>query len=278
MLQRSISTVSLWLTLIAVIYFFDTTGIVFLLIAFSGVAQKELYRMLMRMGYLSNSIIGIASGTLLLLVAHFSGANAPVVDVLVITFIVLCTTVIFVDEKERNNRLKKFMPTLFGILFVPFTLHYYVKAYQLPEIIELDLALSGIAIICWITVVSKFSDVGALLIGRKIGKNKLAPSLSPGKTKEGAIGGILVSCVLGVILAKVLFPPEFFPMWKALIMSFILAIFSIIGDLIESVFKRKSGVKDSGNIIPGIGGIFDLLDSLILAAPVGYLLFRSLLF
>ena len=119
--------------------------------------------------------------------------------------------------------------------------------------------------IVWIT------DSGAYLIGRKLGKHKLAPHVSPNKTWEGSIGGSLVSViVVGLYLA---FSPVKFAYGLPimLLLTVVLSVGGQIGDLIESAFKRHYGVKDSGRILPGHGGILDRFDSLLFVLPLMHL-------
>ena len=117
-------------------------------------------------------------------------------------------------------------------------------------------------LIVWIT------DSGAYLIGRKIGKNKLAPHISPNKTWEGSIGGSLSTVVIvGAYLyfAQAAFPYSFSTM---LLWTLVFSVGGQLGDLIESAFKRHYGVKDSGKILPGHGGILDRFDSLLFVLPL----------
>jgi len=136
---------------------------------------------------------------------------------------------------------------------------------------------TGRLLLClWIVAVAKFCDTGALLTGMAIGRHKMSPQISPKKTWEGAIGGVLISMGIGALvawLARSEMPPHMTPLVAALI-AMPIAILGIVADLVESVLKRRANIKDSGRTIPGIGGMFDLSDSLILAAPVGYYLFR----
>jgi phosphatidate cytidylyltransferase len=108
-----------------------------------------------------------------------------------------------------------------------------------------------------------------------IGRHKLAPSISPGKTWEGVGGGLLLAAVVAFL--PVQFAPQYFPDWltplRAAGLAFPIGIAAIASDLSESAFKRRAGVKDSGNCIPGIGGALDLADSLLLAGPVAFYLF-----
>ena len=128
-------------------------------------------------------------------------------------------------------------------------------------------------------LVAKFSDIGALLVGKTIGRTKMAPSISPGKTVEGLLGGLGASAGIGALIPWLAnthlshlfdfggwtFDPSQGALW-----GLVIAIVSVIGDLIASVLKRLAGMKDSGGAIPGIGGLLDLTDSLILSAPTGY--------
>ncbi len=108
------------------------------------------------------------------------------------------------------------------------------------------------------------ADTGAYISGRRWGKNKLAPKVSPGKTLEGTYGALLISILIGVI-ASVGFH---FPMLAAVVLSLVTVLFSILGDLFESMLKRNVGIKDSGRLFPGHGGLLDRIDSLTAAAPI----------
>jgi len=112
------------------------------------------------------------------------------------------------------------------------------------------------------------SDVGAYYTGRALGKRKLAPSISPGKTWEGAVGGV-VAALLMADLAHFWFFREL-PLKYAMPLAGIMAILGILGDLAESALKRGAGAKDAANILPGHGGILDRLDSLLFNAPLIY--------
>ena len=121
------------------------------------------------------------------------------------------------------------------------------------------------------------SDSGAYFAGRICGRHKLAPSLSPKKTIEGAIGGIICAILLLYVVNLFLFAYEFitvpFRIYEVILFATVVAIIGIVGDLAESMLKRMVDVKDSGNILPGHGGILDRFDSIILSAPVVYYLF-----
>ena len=121
------------------------------------------------------------------------------------------------------------------------------------------------------------ADTGAYLVGRTMGKNKLLPNVSPGKTVEGALGGILFS--FGAMFVYVRFGLEnagFLHYFFYGVLSLVTALASILGDLFESLQKRVAGVKDSGILLPGHGGLFDRIDSLTASAPIFLLTYSSL--
>lgn len=119
------------------------------------------------------------------------------------------------------------------------------------------------------------NDTFAYLIGKNFGKHKLLERISPKKTIEGFLGGMLGALLAGFIIFKLLeiYRPMDaikYPLWLWIVMAIIVAIFGTIGDLIQSKFKRQAGVKDSGIIMPGHGGLYDRLDSIIYASPFVY--------
>jgi phosphatidate cytidylyltransferase len=157
-------------------------------------------------------------------------------------------------------------------------MHFLIKIVKMSEL-HGESTATGIFLTIWIVAVAKCADVGGLLVGMKLGKTPLSV-ISPKKTYEGAAGGIVFSMLIGLILLGVFqgYAPEGFTWWLSALIAIPIGVASIASDLLESAFKRQAEVKDSGNIIPGIGGVFDLTDSLILTAPLGYLIFKYTLF
>lgn len=167
---------------------------------------------------------------------------------------------------------KSVFPTILALTAISFPLQWLV-------ILGVDLRsdaseYTGIVLAVWILAAAKFSDVGAYVLGAAFGRHKMAESISPKKTIEGAVGGILSSAAVSIIFAcgfSHILPPQFTPI-AAAASGAIIGSAAIISDLMESVFKRSAKVKDSGNCIPGIGGALDLADSLLLSAPIGTLI------
>ncbi|MCM0598535.1 phosphatidate cytidylyltransferase [Periweissella fabalis] len=150
---------------------------------------------------------------------------------------------------------------ILAVLYIGFGFHFFIMARNMPGgLTTLFFAL----LIVWIT------DSGAYLVGRKIGKHKLAPRISPNKTWEGSIGGTVVSIIISAIYLK--FFPQAYDWSVMIIIAALASIAGQFGDLIESALKRFYNVKDSGKILPGHGGILDRFDSLLIVLPVLYLL------
>ena len=150
---------------------------------------------------------------------------------------------------------------VFGLLYIPMVLASVVRLRMAPE--------HGVMWIFTLLVTVAACDTGAFYAGTYLGKHKLCPSVSPGKTIEGFVGGMAAALVAGFIM-KGLFLPEL--SWFFCLLLFPLAgAVGPLGDLFESAMKRASGIKDSGHLIPGHGGILDRIDALLFVAPLFYL-------
>ena len=126
------------------------------------------------------------------------------------------------------------------------------------------------------------SDIGAYAAGRTMGRNKLIPSVSPGKTVEGAIGGLVACIILSWVYAHFVLRPAAHldfrgSPWGALAFGILMSVAAQIGDLVESLLKRESGMKDSSHLIPGHGGVLDRLDSLFFVLPIAYVALNAML-
>ena len=144
-----------------------------------------------------------------------------------------------------------------GVLYLSVPLLALVWLRALPDI--------GLLVILWLFLVVWSTDVMAYVVGRTVGGPKLAPSISPGKTWSGLFGGMAGAAVIGGLMALLVDPLHVLP---SMILAMGLAIVAQIGDLAESALKRRAGVKDSGGLIPGHGGVFDRIDGLLFAAPI----------
>jgi len=278
-LSRIFSTLLLWSVVLGSLYFLGSHAAVGLITILSALTLHEFYGMLRKMGLKPFHWMGVSIGVLMTAVPYYLalyleapdiGQSIPV-GLVVATLIISCARAL--GERDASNRIESIAATVIGVLYIPFLLQFLVG------ILMRDTDNGDNLTLClWVVAVSKFCDVGALLTGLAIGRHKMAPSISPKKTWEGAVGGVLISAGVGAAIAYFVpdrFPVEMTPLVAALIAA-PLAIVTIISDLIESAVKRRADTKDAGALIPGIGGAFDSTDSLILTAPVAYFIFLFL--
>jgi len=171
---------------------------------------------------------------------------------------------LFSKEKPILHNVEKWL-YLLGYIILPFLIlnkiPIGIKGYN-PKI------LIGIFILIWT------NDTFAFIVGKSIGKNKLFERISPKKTIEGFVGGLCFSIITGILIAKFLIETSNIHIWIGI--AVLVSIFATLGDLIQSKFKRIAGVKDSGKIMPGHGGVLDRLDSIIFVAPFIYLFYQIL--
>lgn len=162
-------------------------------------------------------------------------------------------------ENLQRQPIPKAVMGLIGLLLIGATLLALASLHAMPN---------GALRLIFLLFLIFAADTGAYLAGRNFGKHKLAPNVSPGKTVEGAIGGLLLCAAWAVIAGAAVFEVSGWQLLMLMLLSLVVAVLSIVGDLTESMFKRIAGLKDSGNILPGHGGILDRADSLLAAAPV----------
>lgn len=274
MVKRTLSTVALWTVVAAVLWSYRTNGALLLIGFISVLTLREFYQLMHAMGYRPFDKLGIFFGTLITLSPWFEARFLwPAHPLLALATIVF--SIRLLGERTPENRVESLCSTLFGLVYVGLLLEYVTRIVTpLPaDTITPD---GRLLIALWVIVVAKFCDMGALLSGLAFGRHKMSPLISPKKTWEGAVGGVLFSMATGAVFAHMArhhFPPHMTPLVAALCAAPI-AVLGIVADLVESVIKRRADRKDSGATIPGIGGMFDLSDSILLAAPVGYFLFR----
>lgn len=256
------------------------------LIAFGGIitllgvlALMELYGMAEKRGLKPFRGLGIAIGVALTGSAFWAlgiqGQPDLALDIEIA--ILLCAVpVLGVAQirrytNEDKSSLAPLAATVFGIIYVAMLLNVLQK-------IRYFSGLEGHWWLMFFIVVSKMSDTGAYCTGQLIGRTKMIPRVSPGKTWEGFAGGIAFSVVAAWMFLH--FAGEHFgamSLMHALILGVMLGVGSVLGDLVESLFKRESDIKDSGSFFPGVGGILDILDSLLFNAPLMYLYLKYIL-
>ena len=190
--------------------------------------------------------------------AAFFGNAVCVYGALFICFWLLSLRSLF-SSKELRTRTEDLQNSLFGLIYISFGFSHFLLLRHLA---------AWEAWIFTILLAAYVGDIAAYFCGSYLGKRKFFPILSPKKTIEGAVGGLLAS-ILAVYIFKIFIFTSLSDL-QAVLVAALLAVSGQAGDLVESLIKRSYGVKDSGNILPGHGGILDRIDSILLAGPVGY--------
>lgn len=163
--------------------------------------------------------------------------------------------------------------TTLGFVYIPVMFSFLSRLLFLPASSD---PIPGAWLVVWLAAVTKFTDMGAYVTGSLIGKHKMIPHISPKKTWQGFVGGLLFAQLAGCGLFAIM-PGKLLLLscWGWVVgLSLLLALLAVVGDLAESVLKRSIGTKDSGNTLPGIGGTLDLIDSLCFTAPVLYFMLK----
>jgi phosphatidate cytidylyltransferase len=271
-IKRIASSVILWAVVLGALWRFRADGAVALAALLAAATLLECYRLLGAAGWAPFAKLGTFFGTLITVAPWLHARFGWRADVLpALAAIVFSVRVL--GERPAEKRIEALASTLFGLVYVGLLLQFLVRiATPLPgDGFPPDARL----FLCvWVVAVAKFCDVGALLAGLAFGRHPLAPRISPKKTWEGVAGGLVLAMAVGGLGAALVgsrLLPGLTPLRAALLAAPIAGA-GVVSDLVESALKRRAAIKDSGGVIPGIGGIFDLSDSLILAAPVGYFL------
>jgi phosphatidate cytidylyltransferase len=174
-------------------------------------------------------------------------------------------------RQDNRNAILGLSTTLFGVLYVAWFFSFLVKIrLMLP-------GMEGMKLVGFILIITKSGDIAALLIGSWLGRNPLLPKVSPNKSVEGSVGALITSGLMAVAFQSFLPPAIHFPLGQIFLMGAFFGGLGQLGDLSESLIKRDCGVKDSGKFLPGMGGVLDIIDSLLFSAPAFYLYMSSTL-
>jgi phosphatidate cytidylyltransferase len=259
---------------------------ILIMVVLAGMGLLEFYDMALKRNLVCFRNWGVFGGVMLMVgtFLHFSGKlgiyNTPArVNDFETSFLIVFVLGLCVRQfMSRSNTagIEAISVTLFGLMYVPWLLNFIQKINFFP--FPGGDRWSGPFYVLYFILVTKFSDTGAYASGSLFGKHKMIPRISPGKTWEGFVGGVFASTAASVIFAKLAGPKLVgMTLFHSIVLGILLSIAAVIGDLIESLFKREAGVKDSGTRFPGIGGILDLLDSLLFNAPLMYVYLRHVL-
>jgi phosphatidate cytidylyltransferase len=179
---------------------------------------------------------------------------------LLLTTAVILPLIILLVRKGKENAFANWAWTIAGILYLGWLLSFYVSLRSLGEF---GRGWVFLALLCTFA-----SDISAYLVGKGLGRHKMAPYISPHKTWEGAVGGLAGSIILSALVIYFFNLPVGY--LEAIILGVLISVFGQLGDLVKSLFKRNMTVKDSGNVLPGHGGFLDRIDSLAFAGVIVY--------
>jgi len=280
-LERLFSTLLLWGVVTAVVISGNTWAFVSLIVILAFIASVELFSMAkkrprpyqVKWGILISAIYLLFTGYLL------ASHGQSILDTIYkydALFIFLCIVGGFSIQltKPIENRLpvERVANTLLGFIYIPVFFSFMGRLLFLPDPIDGVIVLTGVWLVLWVAVVTKFTDMGAYITGSLMGKHKMIPHISPGKTWEGFFGALVFAQLAGCTMYAIL--PESLSIiggwFHVVILSFLIAIIAVVGDLAESIIKRSLEIKDSGRTLPGIGGVLDLIDSICFTAPFAF--------
>lgn len=244
-----------------------------MLVVIMCVGLREFYLLAKAKGLRPQQFMGLVATTLMLAagVAQYVGESsdyccAHIGSILVVAFLLMVVWIplIFVVEifRKSDSPLLNIATTLMGVLYLGVPMFALAL---LPMLLTSEGSWNGLVFLMFLFLVWG-NDVFAYLVGVTCGKHKMCERLSPKKSWEGFFGGLLGSVAMGVLAAAVLDGDYL----KWMLLALVVSLASVLGDLVESMFKRDAGVKDSGNIMPGHGGMLDRFDALLVAAPFAF--------
>jgi phosphatidate cytidylyltransferase len=284
-LRRLVSFVVLWAIILTALFSGNraVSDYVFLIIIvllgtsglaeFYGLAAKRDLVCFQGWGLFGGLLL--TTGTFLNLTGHLGIHDSPArvndfeSSFLILFVLGLCLRQFF--SRSNTAGIVAISTTLFGLMYVPWLLNFIQK-------INFFRGVDGNYYLLYFVLITKISDTGAYSVGSLFGRHKMIPRISPSKTWEGFAGALFASTLASLVFVGCLGSHLAAMTWPhALILGLLLGVAAVVGDLIESLFKREAGVKDSGKFFPGIGGILDLVDSLLFNAPIMYLYLRHVL-
>jgi phosphatidate cytidylyltransferase len=255
-------------------------GVVLLMMFLLPQAIEELTAMFTAEGVRPYRRVAVAGAALLLLHAFATQFEAfrPIAAstlAFIVVFVMLMAALMKAFDKQTEDAIHRMAGTVLATMYSG-GLEWFLVALRVkhstasnPHVFN-----GSTMIVLMILLTVKSTDIGAYFGGRALGRHKLIPWLSPGKTWEGLFFGLLTAGAVGAVCTHFISPPNYtIHWWKGVIFGGLLGGIGQLGDLLESLMKRDAEVKDSGRVVPGFGGVLDVMDSPLLAAPFAYILF-----
>jgi len=234
-----------------------------------GLGLYEFFNMVAKKGILVYRYFGIITGCLISVTAYLRFKPTAEIDFLLMTAVCLAVFLLQFTRRQTDQALVGIATTIFGIFYIGWLFSFLIKLRFVPLP-----GLDGRFLVLYLLLVTKSGDMAAYFFGKVLGKHQLIARISPKKSVEGAIGGVLVSFIVAVSCRG------FLPTLSTThiyMLGLILSTLSQIGDLSESLIKRDCQLKDSGTLFPGLGGMLDLIDSLLFTTPIFYFYLRLIM-
>ena len=269
MLRTRVASAAVLVPVVLVIWWAGLPWLGLLVLLITALAAWETFVLLRLAGYVNEPLLGTAIA-LVIVAGMWLFADLTAVPVLFVAIGVLVAAVAAMLRTDPFAGLQAWIATVFGALYVSllgFLLLIVQSAAALPVGAALGGWFDGGRIWLLIAILAVWSyDSGAYLVGRRFGRTHFAPHISPGKTAEGVAGGLIAATAVSLVLLLLAGQNPL----GALFFGALIGLVGQVGDLAESMLKRAASVKDSGDLIPGHGGMLDRVDSIIFAAPAAY--------
>lgn len=250
-----------------------------LLAVLAGVAALEFQALTTAAGGRPIGWLGIPAASILVLLAAYEPTFGAWADRALALLLALVLAALVVAVSWRSTEaapLLSVTATVAGVLYTGGTLAFAVMLRHLPDSVAADShdPLEGRLLVLYPLVVIWASDTAAYFAGKRFGRTRMAPRVSPGKTVEGGVAGLAAAVVAGTLAGFVMRDLASFPVSPAIgaLVGLALGVGGQLGDLAESLLKREAGVKDSGTLLPGHGGVLDRFDALFFSLPLAYVL------
>ncbi len=273
-LTRLVSSLALWFIVLAFVFSGWNPGVWLVITVFGLIGQWEFYLAQEAKGFHVYKKSGVVCGFLfflnslifLVLIPEQSGFFSIGAEIILVLCFLAALVRLILSGEPKETPIVSLALTLLGFIYVPYLFNYVARISFWPGHLQETRFL-----LLYLLAVTKFTDVGAYVVGSLVGRHKMSPGISPGKTWEGFAGGMIFALGTSLFVTWLCRGQLGGITWTdAILLGLLLPIASTLGDLAESVVKRDAALKDSGCTIPGIGGSLDLIDSLLFTAPVLY--------
>ena len=264
--KRIITSALLICFIIATIFIFPSWFFCCIVSLFIGFGLYEFFGMVEKKGIFVYRYFGTIAGVLVPVIIYLKyGGFVPDLEPFLLVLVSLFVFVLQLTRRDKSQALTGIAVTVLGLLYISWFFSFLIRLKYLP---------GGAYLVSYLLLVTKVGDMGAYVVGSSIGKHSLIPRISPHKTIEGTIGGVVCSVATSLASWRLLPHSSFAQLF---LVGLLLGVLCQVGDLSESLIKRDCNVKDAANYLPGLGGVLDIIDSLLFTVPIFYFYARMFL-